>query len=290
MSNALTKKKETPLATVKSMFDRDDIKAKFNSMLGKKATGFMVTVLNIMTNNDMLKNAEPNSIMFAAATAASLDLPINPNFGFAYIIPYRDNKSGNTYAQFQIGYKGILQLAARSGQYQAIEVKEVYEGQIKEDDSFFGMYFDWKAKESEQVVGYAAYFKLINGFEKILYMTKEEMKKHASKYSQSYGSKKDWVKKSSLWTTDFDTMAKKTVLKLLLSKYGILSVELEKAQLADQSKIKDWDAQEVEYIDNDSEDVEVVEEDQNTPELTDEQKKELFDSEEKEQNVEKFLD
>jgi len=245
MSNI--QKKHTPV----TFFEQDAVKGKFEAMIGKRAPQFITSVLQIVNSNDLLKNAEPVSIYTAAATAATLDLPLNNNLGFAYIVPFNDRKSGTVKAQFQLGWKGFVQLAQRSGQFKTISVTPVYEGQVDEEDPLSGMTFNWKNKTSNKVVGYASYFKLLNGFEKTMYMTVEQVQAHASKYSQTY--KRGY----GVWKDDFDAMAQKTVLKLLLSKYAPLSVEMQTAEVADQAVINNFDTMEVEYIDNQPEPAEI---------------------------------
>ena len=232
---------------VKAYFDNPGIKAKFQELLGKRAPQFMTSVLQIVNSNVMLKNATPESVFNAAATAATLDLPINNNLGFAYIIPYKTkNESGQfiDVAQFQLGYKGFVQLSQRSGQFQTISSCPVFEGQLIEENPLTGFRFDWKAKKSENVIGYAAYFRLLNGFEKTLFMTSDQLKQHGIKFSKTF------AKGYGLWKDDFDSMALKTVLKLLLSKYAPLSVEMQRAVISDQSVVKDVETMDVEYIDN----------------------------------------
>lgn len=226
------------LATIKGFFENESMKKKFTDMLGAKAQGFMVSVLNTVSNNKSLQGVDANSIMFAAATAATLDLPINQNLGFAYIVPYKGE------AQFQLGYKGFIQLAQRSGQFKTISASPVYEGQIVNNDPLKGLIFNWNNKTSDKVIGYAAYFELLNGFEKTLYMTVEELQKHGKQYSQSY------KKGGGLWEDNFDAMAQKTVIKLLLSKFAPLSIEMQKAVLADQGIIRDIEGENIDYIDN----------------------------------------
>lgn len=237
--------------TVKGLLANVNYKKRFEEILGKKAAGFMSSIINI-SNSPGLKECEPTSIISSAVVAATLDLPIDQNLGFAYIVPYNDKKKGKV-AQFQMGYKGFVQLAMRSGQYKTISSSEVYEGEIKKFNRITGdIEFDesFEVKEDSKIVGYIAYFRLTNGFEKYLYMTVDQLEKHAKKYSQSYKSSKQWVRDSCLWATDFQSMATKTVLKLLLSKYGILSIEMQKALETDQAVIKDGEKQEVEYVDN----------------------------------------
>lgn len=239
---------KTGLAPVKTLFAAEDVQKRFQSMLGKKAPGFIVSVINAVTNDKLLVDAERNSILFAAATAATLDLPINPNLGFAYIIPYK-GKDGIVKAQFQLGYKGLIQLAQRSGQFQTISVTPIFEGQLIEQNPLAGYKFDFTKKIFGEPIGYAAYFKLMNGFEKTLYMTVEELKKHGRTYSQSF--KKGY----GLWQDNFDVMAQKTVLKLLLARFAPLSIEMQKAVVTDQSVINDWEGEQVDYPDNEEDEL-----------------------------------
>lgn len=225
--------------TVETLMASKDVKAKFNDVLGKKAPGFIASVIAASKNN--LKDVEPSSILKSAMTAATLDLPIESNLGFAYIVPYKTkiNNQWVKLAQFQLGYKGCIQLAIRSGQYKTINAIEVYEGEIKKVNRLTGeieLNDDEIEINRDKVVGYMAYFKLINGFEKSIYMSREEMEKHAKKYSKVYASGK-----SCLWTTDFNSMAIKTVLKRLITKYGIMSIEMQKAVLSDQAIIDEND-------------------------------------------------
>ena len=207
--------------TIQSLVSQDSVKARFEELLGKKAPGFISSLLAVVNNNKLLARANPNTIVAAGAMAASLDLPINQNLGFAYIIPY-----GNE-AQFQMGYKGYIQLAMRTGQYQTINAAEVYEGEIVKQNRFTGEY-EFGKKTSDKIVGYIAYFKLVNGFEKYLYMSIDEMQAHAKKFSKNYkGGTDKWG------ITDFHSMAIKTVLKRLISKYGILSIEMQGQPMVD---------------------------------------------------------
>ena len=207
--------------TIQGLVAQEDIKARFEELLGKKAPGFISSLLAVVNNNKLLAKANPRTVIAAGAMAASLDLPINQNLGFAYIIPYKDE------AQFQMGYKGYIQLAMRTGQYQTINAAEVYEGEIVKQNRFTGEY-EFGEKTSDKIVGYIAYFKLVNGFEKYLYMSIEEMQAHAKKFSKNYkGGTDKWG------ITDFHSMAIKTVLKRLISKYGILSIEMQGQQMVD---------------------------------------------------------
>ena len=228
--------------TTKDFFAQKAVQGKFAEMLGKKSTQFITSVMQVTSSNDLLAKATPQSVYGAAVTAAILDLPIQNNLGFAYIVPYNDRNSGQCIAQFQIGYKGLIQLALRSGQFKNISVAEIYEGQIISENPLTGYVFDFSKKSSDVVVGYAAYFALLNGFEKTEYMSKDKLEAHGKKFSQTY------KKGFGVWKDDFDAMAKKTVLKLTISKYAPLSVEMQKAIVFDQSVTND--GENIEFIDN----------------------------------------
>lgn len=209
--NTITAAKEAK--TLKGMLEMPAYKNKFNEMLGKKAAGFMSSIIAVTNNNKYLAKANPATVIGAAAQAAMLDLPINQSLGFAYIVPY-----GNE-AQFQLGYKGYIQLAQRSDQYVDIGAKTVYEGELEYENRLLDK-FKFGERTGDKVIGYLAYFRLTNGFEKMLFMELDEMIAHAKKYSKNYkGGTDKWG------LTDFNTMAEKTVLKRLLSKYGPLSIE-----------------------------------------------------------------
>ena len=233
--------------TLKALVNADVTKKKFHEMLGNKAAGFLTSLMNTTNGNAQLQQADPNSILKAGAIAATLDLPIDPNLGFAYIVPY--NNKGKNEAQFQMGYKGFVQLAIRTGQYKRINVTELYEGQFESYDPITDeLKYNLDNRLSDEITHYVAYFQTINGFEKYNVMSKEEIENHAKKFSKTYSYK------GSSWQTNFNTMAKKTVLKLLLSKFGILSIEMQTAQKADQAVIREFDKNniEVEYVDNEN--------------------------------------
>ena len=209
--NTITAAKEAK--TLKGMLESPAYKKKFEEMLGKKAAGFMSSIIAVTNNNNYLMKAEPATVIGAAAQAAMLDLPINQSLGFAYIVPYKGA------AQFQLGYKGYIQLAQRSGQYVDIGAKTVYEGELEYENRLLDK-FKFGNRTGDKVIGYLAYFRLTNGFEKMLFMTLDEMQAHAKKYSQNYkGGTDKWG------LADFNVMAEKTVLKRLLSKFGPLSIE-----------------------------------------------------------------
>ena len=240
--------------TAKKLFDQENVKAKFTELLGKKAQGFITSVLQIVANNDLLIKAEPTSIYQAAAVAATLDLPLNNNLGFAYIVPYNSRQKDGSYkqvAQFQIGYKGFIQLAQRSGQVKKIYASEIYNGQIISENPLEGYVFDFSKKVDETIIGYAARIELINGFESVLFMPIDKIKAHGIKYSQTF------KKGFGLWKDDFDAMAKKTVVKLLISRYAPLSIDMQNAIVFDQGIVKDVENKEVEYADHEEVKVEL---------------------------------
>lgn len=219
----------------------ENVQQRFTEILKDRAGAFTANLAVIVNNSDMLKKCEPLSIVSSAIIAASLDLPIDPNLGFSAIVPYYEKSTNTTKAQFQIMYKGFVQLAIRSGQYKTINTCEVYEGEISQVNKLTGEIQFTGQKVSDKIIGYVAYFSLTNGFEKSLYMTVQEVETHAKRYSQMY------KKGFGVWKDDFDSMAKKTVLKLLLSKYGILSIEMQKAVTFDQATIEN---EQPRYIDN----------------------------------------
>lgn len=232
--------------------NQDVVKTNIQKTLGLKTGQFIATVASLYNSNEKLQECDQKSVMLACLTATSLDLPINQNLGFAFIIPYkkswkndRDEWENMMLAQFQIGYKGFIQLAQRSGQFRTINVTDVREGEIESMDRMTGeIKFKWLSdgRSKAKIIGYVGYMELINGFSKALYMTHEELDFHGKQFSQTY--KKDF----GLWKDNFDAMASKTVIKLLLAKYAPLTVEMQKAQLADQSIVKGED--DFEYVDN----------------------------------------
>jgi recombination protein RecT len=241
--------------TVKSLFNRDDVKNKFQELLGKRSTSFITSVLQIVASNELLAKAEPTSIYQAAAMAATLDLPLNNALGFAYLVPFNNSykdENGNwqkkTVAQFQIGAKGFRQLALRSGQFTIMHSTDVREGEVKKHDRLTGeMEFQWieseTERESKPIVGYVSFFKLINGFSQTFYMTREKLLAHGKKYSQTFKNDK------GLWKDDENSMMLKTITKLNLSKNAPLSVDMQKAMVVDQAVINDSDTLDVSYED-----------------------------------------
>lgn len=249
----VAKQQPSPFDQIRTLMNSKGISQKFHDLLGSRAQGFITSVLQVVNNDDKLREADPQSVYGAAAAAAVLDLPINNNLGFAFIIAYNQKIKGGGYrkiAQFQIGYKGFKQLALRTSQYVAMHVTDVREGELKFYDRLSGrIEFEWiqddTVRLSKKVIGYVSYFKLINGFESTLYMTIAELKEHGAKYSKTYNLE------DGKWSTDFDKMASKTVTKLNISKNGPLSIEMQKAITFDQSRVNDVETMDVTYVDND---------------------------------------
>ncbi len=239
MSTEVAKKQEAPL---KLFFQRDDVKSKFTEIMGKNSSAYISAVLSVVNSNAKLKDATPQSVYMCALMAATLNLQVHPSLGQAYIIPYK-NKDGITEAQFQVGSKGMKQLALRSGQFKTIADAPIYEGQLVSENPLTGFEFDFTKKKSDNIVGYASFFELLNGFKSTYYMSKEQILAHAKRYSKTFSYE------TSSWKTNFEGMALKTVTKLNISKYAPLSVEMQKAVIADQAIIKDADTLDVEHTD-----------------------------------------
>lgn len=203
----------------------------------ERAGQFIASVIATVNTNTELEKCDPGTILNAAMTAASLNLPVNSSLGYAYIVPYKGK------AQFQIGWKGFVQLALRTGQYKRIAAVPLYEGQLVEINPLMGNTYDFTIEpdKSKDPIGYVALLQLNSGFIKDLYMTHDEVNAHGKRYSQSY--KKGYGN----WVDDFESMALKTVIKLLLSKWGVVSTELQKAIETDQAVIQD---DSLEYLDN----------------------------------------
>jgi recombination protein RecT len=230
--------------TVNSLLSLPEYKNRFVDILKDRAPQFISSIINVSRGLE----AEPKSIIMAAAVAATLDLPIDKNLGFAWIVPYKED--GKKVAQFQMGYKGYVQLALRTAEYKGIGAVPAYEGEVKYYDELLGI-IEYEPRddisEKDKPVGYIAKFRLLNGFEKALYWKRERVEKHAKKYSYTYR------RGFGRWSEDFDAMALKTVLKMLLSKWGILSIEMQKAVKADDAAIKSdnlEDDESFEYVDN----------------------------------------
>lgn len=214
-------------------------KAKENIMnvVGEKdAQRFISSVVSAVQTNPGLSECTNQSILSAALLGHSLNLPQSPQIGFFYFVPYKDQKKGVTEAQFQLSYKGMWQLAMRSGLYKKLHVTPIKEGELVsydpiEDEYVFKAEKDFAKREKLATIGYYAYFELTNGMRKALYWSKEQMEAHAKRYSASY--RNGWS--SSIWKSDFDKMAMKTMLRQLISRFGSMSVDMQTAYTSDQA-------------------------------------------------------
>lgn len=230
--------------TIKDYMSAPAVLQKMSEMFQSKEAiqQFSTAVISISGSDELLSTAEPRSLFNACLTAASLNLPINKNLGFAHIIGYRNNNKKVdgvpiVEAQFQLGARGFKELAQRSGQYIIINQGDVREGELSGRDRLTGeLTFNWNDDDAKRdklpVVGYFSYFKLKNGFSSTLYMSKDEITAHGKRYSQSF------KKGFGPWKDNFDAMALKTVSKLNISKNGPLSVDMQKAVEVDQAVIR----------------------------------------------------
>lgn len=252
MANDLdTKKPVSAIAQVKHILATENVKARFSEIMGEKAPQFMASIINVVNSNKQLQECSPNSIMGAAMVAATYDLPIDNNLGFSAIVPYGKE------AQFQMMYKGFVQLAIRSKMYKTINYSIVYNDELKSYNPITGeLVFvddfedctDRHSDDDSKIAGYYAKFELNSGFVHELFMTKKDVDNHARRYSSAYRYDLNKGKKISPWSTNFNNMALKTVLKLLLSKWGILSIDIQNA-IRDDQKTFDEDGHES-YGDN----------------------------------------
>ena len=230
--------------TVKGLMENPSIKKRFEGVLKEKAPQYMSSIVNLVNSDTNLQKCDGMSVIASCMVAATMDLPVDKNLGYAWVVPYGSR------AQFQMGYKGYIQLALRTGQYKAINVVEIREGELVSWNPLTEeIEVDFSKRESDAVIGYAGYFKLINGFEKTVFWTKEEVNNHANKFSKTINSK------NSVWKSNFDAMAKKTVLRNLLSKWGILSIEMQKAYTADEGLINKEFMDDVENLQSNVDDV-----------------------------------
>lgn len=221
----------------KALMNTPAMKKKFTDILHEKSDSFMGSLMTLVGSDDYLSKAEPMTIIASALKAATMDLPIDKNLGYAYIVPFnRKEKIGKDWithneAQFILGYKGYIQLAQRSGQYKALNALAIYNGQLINWNPLTEEFtFDYKAKVSDEVIGYVGFFELLNGFKKTVYWTKQEIESHRIKNSKS----KDKEKLSGAWKENYDAMAIKTVLRNMLAKWGLLSVEMQSAITSDE--------------------------------------------------------
>lgn len=259
MNNQLQSKPKFSLA-----IQSEGYKKLINNTLGdpKRSAKFIAAISSAVATNPGLQECDAGSILSGALLGEALNLSPSPQLGQYYLVPFdqkKYNEKTKKYeviskkAQFQLGYKGYIQLAIRSGQYKDIDVIEVREGEYLGRNKITGKHQfefieDEVERENKPIIGYMAYFEYLNGFYKNLYWSKEKMQKHALEYSQAYASDVKKGTNYSFWSKDFDGMAFKTMLRQLISKWGIMSIDMQEALTKDMSVIKEDGT--YDYVDN----------------------------------------
>ena len=242
---------------INTYLQSEAVKNNIVSVIGKEdSQRFISSVVSAVQTNPTLSECTNSSILSAALLGHSLKLPQSPQLQMFYLVPYNNKKKDANgketvvkEAVFQLSYRGYLQLAMRSGQYRKINACDIREGELKSynpitEEYVFEAITDYEKRKDLPDIGYFAYFEMTNGYRKELYWSKDQMEAHAKKYSMSY--RKGWS--SSFWTTDFDAMALKTMLRQLISKWGMMSVDMETAYQNDMA-VQDENGNPV-YIDN----------------------------------------
>lgn len=250
VQNSLVKQNQKQ--TFSAFLATDAMKRKVNEMVGgEKGQQFVTAIISAVSANPQLAECDNASIVSAALVGQALNLSPSPQLGQFYMVPFNDSKRGCKVAQFQIGYKGYIQLAIRSGQYKKLNVLAIKKGELKKYDPLneeieVELIENEEDREKEETIGYYAMFEYLNGFRKTLYWSKEKMEAHAIKYSMGYRAKKGYT----FWEKDFDGMAYKTMLRQLISKWGIMSIDLtmQKALESDMAVINDNGT--YDYVDN----------------------------------------
>lgn len=246
--------------TFSAFLATDEMKKKVNEMVGgEKGQQFVTAIISAVSANPQLAECDNASIVSAALVGQALNLSPSPQLGQFYMVPFNDSKRGCKVAQFQIGYKGYIQLAIRSGQYKKLNVLAIKKGELKKYDPLneeieVELIENEEDREKEETIGYYAMFEYLNGFRKTLYWSKEKMEAHALKYSMGYRAKKGYT----FWEKDFDGMAYKTMLRQLISKWGIMSIDLtmQKALESDMAVVNDNGT--YDYVDNSEVETEVI--------------------------------
>lgn len=252
VNNNLLKQQQKPSFSV--FLTNTAVKNKINEIIGgKDGQRFMTQILSAVTNNPVLQDCEPMSILNCAFLGESLKLSPSPQLGHYYMVPFEDNKNQRKVATFQLGYKGYIQLAIRSGYYKKLNVISVKAGELLNFDPLnevidCKLIEDDETRDSTSTIGYYAMFEYSNGFRKAIYWSKSKMEAHALKYSQGYKADKKKGTTWTFWSKDFDGMAYKTMLRQLISKWGIMSIEMQSAFESDTGLIKENGA--VEYVEN----------------------------------------
>ena len=235
------------------MIQSDAYKNLINNTLGdpKRASGFITAITSAVATNPALTECDPATILSAGLLGETLQLSPSPQLGQYYLVPFNDRKLGRKVAQFQLGYKGYIQLAIRSGQYKKLNAMAIKEGELIKYDPLneeieVQLIEDDAEREAAPTIGYYAMFEYLNGFRKVIYWSKEKMESHALQYSQGYKAKKGYT----FWEKSFDDMAIKTMLRQLISKWGIMSIDFQKAYEADMGVLRPG-TDKIEYVDND---------------------------------------
>lgn len=245
VQNSLQKSKGNQRFGITAYLTQDAVKQQINNVIGgKDGQRFISAIVSAVNTNPALQECTNQSILSGALLGESLKLSPSPQLGHYYLVPFNDKDKGKV-AQFQLGYKGYIQLAIRSGQYKKLNVMAIKEGELEyfdplnEDIKVNLMIDNWDAREEAQTIGYYAFFELVNGFRKAIYWSKVQMVAHALKYSPGYKKDLDKGWKYTFWSKDFDGMAYKTMLRQLISKWGVMSIELQNAFEADQAVINE---------------------------------------------------
>ena len=252
VNNSLAKRQGKQ--TLSAYLSQDAVKNKINEVIGgKNGQRFISAIVSATTTNPALQECSNGSILSAAMLGESLKLSPSPQLGQYYLVPFNNTKKGCKEAQFQLGYKGYIQLAIRSGQYKKLNVVAIKEGELIKFDPLneeieVNLIQDEEEREKAPTIGYYAMFEYVNGFRKAIYWSKAKMEAHALKYSQGYKAKKGYT----FWEKDFDGMAFKTMLRQLISKWGIMSIDMQTAMDSDMGVIRDDGS--VDYVDYADED------------------------------------
>lgn len=263
VKNSLAAKQNQRLGLT-AYLTQDAVKNQINNVIGgKDGTKFIASVVSAVNNNSMLQECTNASILSAALLGQSLNLSPSPQLGQYYMVPFNDKEKGKV-AQFQLGYKGYIQLAIRSGQYKKLNVLAIKEGELVRFDPLneeieVRLIEDEEAREAAETVGYYAMFEYTNGFRKAIYWSKKKMEAHALKYSAGYRAKKGFT----FWEKDFDAMAFKTMLRQLISKWGIMSIEMASAYEADMAVINEDGSKD--YVDNQPDVIDVTPQEDEQP-------------------------
>lgn len=260
VQNSLTQKKQQPKFSV--AIQSEGYKKLINNTLGdpKRSAKFITAITSAVSNNPALQECDASTILSAGLLGEGLNLSPSPQLGQYYLVPFNDTKNKRKVAQFQLGYKGYIQLAIRSGQYKKLNVLAIKEGELirynpLDEEIEVQLIEDEEAREAAPTVGYYAMFEYTNGFKKTMYWSKKKMEAHALKYSKGYAAKKGYT----FWEKDFDAMAYKTMLRQLISKWGIMSIEMQSAIDADMAVIHEDDSKDYVDFNESSDDVLEVE-------------------------------